>query len=75
VLNIFPASLFSGIQRKFNFPPILFSGIKKKSGVLNNESPKIMSSFDEPRTVPPSPGHITQLGTSDVLKANEKVLI
>ena len=75
MLNIFPESPFSGIQRKFNFPPILFSGNKNISGVLKRESPKMISSFDEPRTVPPSPGHITQLGTSDVLKANEKVLI
>ena len=45
------------------------------SGVLRKASPKISASFDEPLTVPPSPGHITQLGTSDVLKANEKVLI
>ena len=30
-----------------------------------SEPPKNASSA-EPRTVPPSPGHITQLGTSDV---------
>jgi hypothetical protein len=66
VLNILPESLFSGIHRKLSFPPILFSGKRNMSGVLRKASPKISASFDEPLTVPPSPGHITQLGTSDV---------
>ncbi|MEE2808443.1 MAG: hypothetical protein VYB73_03965 [Verrucomicrobiota bacterium] len=60
-----PWSGFSGTQRKLRIPPSLCSGKKKISGVSMRELPKNVS-FAEPRTVPPSPGHITQLGTSEV---------
>ncbi|MBT7982472.1 MAG: hypothetical protein HN584_07875 [Akkermansiaceae bacterium] len=62
-MKIFPSSGFSGIQRKLKIPPSLCSGKVKISG---NDPPKKVSPSAEPLTVPPSPGHITQLGTSDV---------
>ena len=65
--KIWPESFFSGIQRKFNEAPILFSGKKKISGVLKNNDSSLLGLYsDEPRTVPPSPGHNTQLGTSEL---------
>ena len=66
VVKILPWSGFSGIHRKLRIPPNLSSGNKSISGVSNKEPPKIDPSSDEPLTVPPSPGHITQLGTSEV---------
>lgn len=65
-VKILPLSAFSGIQRKFRIPPNLCSGKEKISGVLMSEPPKNEPSSTEPLTVPPSPGHITQLGTSEV---------
>ena len=65
-VKILPLSGFSGIHRKLRTPPNLSSGKKKISGVSISDPPKNVPSSAEPRTVPPSPGHITQLGTSDV---------
>ena len=46
---------------------MFFSGKKKISGVLKNNDSSFLGLYSvEPRTVPPSPGHKTQLGTSDV---------
>lgn len=65
-MKTLPLSGFSGIQRKLRIPPNLSSGKKKISGVSMSDPPKNVLSSAEPRTVPPSPGHITQLGTSEV---------
>ena len=46
---------------------MFFSGKKKISGVLKNNDSSLLGLYsDEPRTVPPSPGHNTQLGTSEL---------
>ena len=74
VLKICPESLFSGIHLKFRVTPNFSSGKKKISGVLKIESPKIGSTSAEPLTVPPSPGHNTQLGTSEKPCACTKLL-
>ena len=74
VLKICPESLFSGIHLKFRVTPNFSSGKKKISGVSKIESPKIGSTSAEPLTVPPSPGHNTQLGTSEKPCACTKLL-
>ncbi len=62
-MKIFPSSGFSGTQRKLKIPPSLCSG---KVKIFGADPPKKVPSSAEPLTVPPSPGHITQLGTSGV---------
>ena len=55
---------------------MLFAGKKNISGVLKKNDSSLLGLYsDEPRTVPPSPGHNTQLGTSDVTWEYTKLLI